>query len=519
VPLADALFATAARLPDKTALVDGKRRLSYGELAGAVDRFASALQARGVAAGDRVAVYLGNVAEAAIAMYGILRAGAVFMPVNPLARAGKVTALLTDAGAVALVTNAALAGVWTAAVAGAPPVRFVVTCGGPPPAASPAGAPGVPTPGWDDFLAEGAASAPAPAPTDDGALAALIYTSGSTGEAKGVMLSHRNMLTVAASVTEYLGITDSDVLYCALPLSFSYGICQLTTGLPQGATIVLDASFAFPAKSLATIAAEGVTCLAGVPTMYAVLAGMSNLSDFDLSALRILTNAADALPEPVLAAVRRALPRARFFSMYGLTECQRVTYLPPEDLDSRAGSVGRGMARQEVWLVDEDGRRLPPGSTGELVVTGEHVMRGYWNRPRETAERLRPGPRGETVLHTGDIFRTDADGYLYFVARKDDVIKTRGEKVSPREVENAIYVLAGVAGAAVVGVPDPVLGHAIKAFVVRRPDVTITDRDVVRHCRERLESYMVPHTVEFVDELPTTASGKVKRAALREPGA
>jgi long-chain acyl-CoA synthetase len=512
VSLADALFATAARLPDKTAIVDGRRRLSYGELARAAERFAAALQARGVGRGDRVAVYLGNVAEAAVAMYGTLRAGAVFMPVNPLARAGKLTALLGDAGAVALATSAALAKVWGDAVDRVGSLRFVVACGDAP--ATPPAPLNVPLVGWDDFLAEGGAPA-RDSGGDDGDLAALIYTSGSTGAAKGVMLTHLNMLTVAASVTEYLGIAASDVLYCALPLSFSYGICQLTTAIPQGATIVLDASFAFPAKSLALMAAERVTCVAGVPTMYAVLASMPNLAAFDLGALRLLTNAADALPDAILAAVRAALPHARFFSMYGLTECQRVSYLAPDELDRRPGSVGRGMARQQLWLVDEAGQRLPPGATGELVVTGDHVMRGYWGKPDETAQRLRPGPRGETVLHTGDIFRTDGDGYLYFVARKDDVIKTRGEKVSPREVENALYVLAGVAGAAVVGVPDPLLGHAIKAFVVRRPDVKMTERDVVRHCRERLESYMVPQTVEFVDELPTTASGKVRRAALR----
>lgn len=507
--LADPLLAIADRLPGKTAIVDGKRRLTYAELGAAVRRFAAALQAGGVAPGDRVAVYLGNVAEAAIAMYGILHAGAVFMPVNPLTRGGKLSALLRDAGASALVSSAALAAVWEPALAALPSVRFAVVCGGAPPA------PSASRIAWDDFLASSDGGTARDTATGDDDLAALIYTSGSTGDAKGVMLTHVNMLTVAASVTDYLGIVESDVLYCALPLAFSYGICQLTVGLPQGATLVLDASFAFPAKSLALMAAERVTCLAGVPTMYAVLASMPNLRDFDLGALRMMTNAADALPEAVLSTVRRALPHVRFFSMYGLTECQRVSYLPPDDLDRKPGSVGRGMARQEVWLVDEAGQRLPLGSTGELVVSGPHVMRGYWGKPQETSERLRPGPGGRPVLHTGDIFRTDADGYLYFVARKDDVIKTRGEKVSPREVENAIYVLAGVAAAAVIGEPDPMMGHAIKAFVVRRPDVKITDRDVLKHCRERLETYMVPHAIEFVDELPTTASGKVRRADLR----
>jgi amino acid adenylation domain-containing protein len=512
--LFDPLLASARRLPEKTALVDKNQRLSYGALADAIERFAAGLTARGVRRGDRVAVFLPNVAQAVVAMYGALRAGAVFMPVNPLTRADKLALLLADAEAAALVSSPALSAIWSAALAGATShsVRFVVSVGqddinGPTPV--------IP---WDGFLAE--ARGPTPeAPAIDADLAALIYTSGSTGEPKGVMLTHLNILTVAASVISYLGLEERDVLFCALPLSFSYGVCQLTAGFPVGATVVLETSFAFPAKSLATMQAERVTCFAGVPTMYALLLGLPNLGEFDLGALRLLTNAADALPEPVLAGLRRAFPAARVFSMYGLTECQRVSYLPPDQLDRRPNSVGRGMPNQELWLVDPDdpeGKRLPLGATGELVVRGSHVMRGYWRKPAATAERLRPGPLpGESVLRTGDIFRTDGDGFFYFVARKDDIIKSRGEKVSPREVESAIHALAGVASVAVVGVADVVMGHAIKAFVVRRDGATITERDVMRHCRERLESYMVPHEVAFVTELPTTVTGKVRRADLR----
>jgi amino acid adenylation domain-containing protein len=513
--LHEPLLATARRLPEKTALVDKNQRLSYGALADAVERFAAGLAARGVRRGDRVAVFLPNVAEAAVAMYGALRAGAVFMPVNPLTRADKLALLLADAEAAALVTTPALASVWSAALAGptSHAVRFVVSVGQE--AAGPTATPVIP---WDHFLTE--AQLPASeAGVIDADLAALIYTSGSTGEPKGVMLTHLNILTVAASVTSYLGLEERDVLFCVLPLSFSYGVLQLTAGFPAGATVVLETSFAFPAKSLATMQAERVTCFAGVPTMYALLLGLPNLGDFDLGALRLLTNAADALPEPVLAGLRRAFPAARVFSMYGLTECQRVSYLPPEELDRRPSSVGRGMPNQELWLVDPDdpeGKRLPLGATGELVVRGSHVMRGYWRKPAATAQRLGPGPLpGESVLRTGDIFRTDADGFFYFVARKDDIIKSRGEKVSPREVESAIHALAGVASVAVVGVADAMLGHAIKAFVVRRDGATISERDVMRHCRERLESYMVPHEVAFVTELPTTVTGKVRRADLR----
>ena len=231
--------------------------------------------------------------------------------------------------------------------------------------------------------------------------------------------------------------------------------------------------------------------------------------------LRMMTNTAAALSEEHIARLRAIFPQATLFSMYGLTECKRVTYLPPDQLDRRPTSVGRGMPNEEVWLVDEAGNRLPNGATGELVIRGSNVMRGYWEKPEETAKRLRPGPiPGEMVLYSGDLFRTDDEGWLYFVARKDDIIKSRGEKVSPREVENAIHSLPGVYEVAVIGVPDDVLGQAIKAFVVKLPDAQFTERDVIRHCLSRLESFMAPKYVEFVAELPKTGTGKIKKTGL-----
>jgi acyl-CoA synthetase (AMP-forming)/AMP-acid ligase II len=201
--------------------------------------------------------------------------------------------------------------------------------------------------------------------------------------------------------------------------------------------------------------------------------------------------------------------------MYGLTECQRVSYLPPGQLDLRPTSVGRGMPNEEVWLVDDEGRRLPDGATGELVIRGSHVMRGYWEKPDETAARLRPGPNpGELVLYSGDLFRTDAEGWLYFIARRDDIIKSRGEKVSPREVENAIASLEGVLEVAVIGVPDPVLGEAIKAFITVVPGTRLSERDVIRHCLAHLEHFMAPGYVEFVESLPMTGTGKISRSGL-----
>jgi acyl-coenzyme A synthetase/AMP-(fatty) acid ligase len=243
-----------------------------------------------------------------------------------------------------------------------------------------------------------------------------------------------------------------------------------------------------------------------------------DLSKWDFSSLRYLTNAGAAMPLDHIAKLRKLLPHVKIYSMYGQTECTRVTYLPPDQIDVRPGSVGRGMPNQEHYIVDESGNRVGPGIEGELVVRGSHVMKGYWEMPEATDRALHPGRfPWERVLHTGDLFKTDEEGYLYFVGRKDDIIKSRGEKVSPREVENVLCRLPGVLEAAVVGVPDPLLGQAIKAFVVLAPGERRSERDIIGHCLASLESFMVPKSVELVASLPKTDTGKVKKRALVEP--
>jgi long-chain acyl-CoA synthetase len=238
------------------------------------------------------------------------------------------------------------------------------------------------------------------------------------------------------------------------------------------------------------------------------------LSKFDLSHLRYLTNTAAALPPSHIQQIRAKFAHATLYSMYGLTETKRTLYLPPEQLDVRPGSVGIAIPGTEVWLEDEQGKRLGPNQMGELVVRGGHVMRGYWEAPEATAKRYRPGPiPGERVCYSGDVFRMDEEGYLYFVGRKDDIIKSRGEKVAPKEIENVLYSLPGVVEAAVIGVPDPILGEAIKAFVVTN-DSRLAEKDVLHHCRAHLEDFMIPQVVEFRDALPKTTSGKIKKTDL-----
>jgi acyl-CoA synthetase (AMP-forming)/AMP-acid ligase II len=317
----------------------------------------------------------------------------------------------------------------------------------------------------------------------------------------------------ASSIIEYLGNLENDIVLDVLPLSFDYGLYQLLMTFKFGGTFVLERSFTYPAVILKRIEQERITGFPGVPTVYAMLVSM-DLSSFDLSSLRYITNTAAALPVSHIDALRAKFPRITLFSMYGLTETKRTLFLPPAELDRRPGSVGIPIPGTEAWLEDEQGNRLPYGATGELVVRGRHVMRGYWEAPELTARRYRLDPStGDRICCTGDLFRTDTDGFFYFVGRKDDIIKSRGEKVAPKEVEAVIYQLAGVREVAVIGVPDAVLGQAIKAFVVT-DNATLTEKQVLAHCRSRLEDFMVPKQVEFCAELPKTATGKIKKTGL-----
>jgi amino acid adenylation domain-containing protein len=508
--LHDVLHRTGRRLPDKVAVACRGRALTYGELEARSNALAHALQRRGVARGDRVVVFADNSLEVATAFFAVLKANAVVSIVNPLTKANKLRYILDDSEAVALVTDAHLASVVVPAVAAsAGRLRTVIASGE-------LDSDGLPAfTRWEAALADGSGEAPPRRRNIDVDLAALIYTSGSTGDPKGVMLTHRNMITAAASISTYLGLREDDVVLDALPLAFDYGLYQLIMSVRQGARLVLERSFAFPAQILDALVAERATFFPGVPTMFSVLAEM-DLARWDLSGIRAVTNTAAALHLKHIDALRRIFPRAQIFSMYGLTECKRVSYVPPGELDRKPESVGIPIPNTEVWIVDEEGNVLPPGRVGQLVVRGATVMRGYWRKPEETARKLRPGPLpGEHVLWTGDLCRLDEEGYLYFVGRMDDVIKSRGEKVAPKEVENALLSVPGVREAAVVGVPDEILGQAVKAFVVVAPEARLTPKDLQRECQARLENFMVPKFVELVDALPRTDTGKIKKTGLR----
>lgn len=508
--LQDYIHDAARRLPDKVALVCAGQRLTYSEIEARSNALAHALIAGGVGRGDRVIVYADNSVETAISFWAVLKADAIVSLVNPLTKAEKLAYLINDCRPAGLITDAHLFAMWREP-ARSPHLRTVIVSGRLEPGQARI-APDCQR--WEDALAQGDGTRPPPRRNIDVDLAAIIYTSGSTGEPKGVMLTHRNMLTAAASISSYLEIREDEVILNVLPMAFDYGLYQMIMAFRQGARLVLERSFAYPARVVESMVAEGVTGFPGVPSLFAILGEMATMRTQDF-AIRYVTNTTAALPLKHVLSLRTLFPRARIYSMYGLTECKRCTYLPPEDLDRKPGSVGIAIPNTEMWIVDDLGRKVPSGTIGQLVIRGATVMKGYWEKPEATARMLKPGPvPGEMVLHTGDYCRMDDEGYLYFIGRGDDIFKSGGEKVAPKEIEAVLHDIPGVREAAVVGVPDEVLGRAIKAYVVLEQGADLGEREVKRRCREKLESFFVPRHVQFVAELPRTDTGKVKKSAL-----
>jgi amino acid adenylation domain-containing protein len=488
------LWEAARRFPDKPAIVCEGARQSYAELADRAAGLARELKRRGLRRGERVVIFLQNSPETVVSLFGVLAAGGVFSVVNPSTKADKLAYILNNARASALITEPRLAAVANEAASRAPSVENRLV--------TPFDFPG------DPARPEGGIELD---------LAMIIYTSGSTGFPKGVMMTHANVVAAATSITTYLESRADDVVLSVLPMAFDYGLYQALMCAQVGATLVLEKSFTYPALVLERLRAEKVTGFPLVPTLAAMLLQMKQLAPGMFPSLRYLTNTAAALPPAHIVRLQELFPQAKLYSMYGVTECKRCTYLPPEQLAVRPASVGIAIPGTEAYVVDQSGDRVAPGVVGELVVRGPHVMKGYWENEEATRRALRAGPYPwEQVLYTGDLFRADEEGYLYFVARKDDIIKTRGEKVSPREVENCLYEISGVREAAVIGVPDRILGATIKAVIAADPESGLTERAVIRHCAARLEDFMVPKHVEFRDELPKSDNGKIARREIAE---
>ena len=507
------VLASASRVPSRIALTYGNQHISYADLAAAIERCAGALCALPLERCDRVAVYLEKRAELVTTCFGAAAAGCTFVPVNPLLKPSQVAYILADCNVRALVTTKARLSVLARELPRCRDLRHVILVDGEPGESLPGVA-------FHDFARWLDGSSRTPHRVIDVDMTAIFYTSGSTGSPKGVVLSHRNMTVGARSVASYLENVETDALLAALPLSFDAGFSQLTTAFAVGARVAL-LNHLVPRDVLLALSRERITGLTAVPPLYIQLAQLQWPEGID-SHLRYFANTGGRMPLETLTQLRRHLPRSRPYLMYGLTEAFRSTYLPPTEVDKRPDSIGKAIPNAEILVLRADGTECAVDEPGELVHRGALVGLGYWNDVTRTAERYRVLParipglvQPEIAVFSGDTVRRDAEGFLYFIGREDEMIKSSGYRISPTEVEDALYATQQVGEAAAFGVPHPRLGHAIVVVVTAPVGATVDVASLERSLRDRLPVYMVPTRIEVRDApLPRNPNGKIDRRAL-----
>ncbi|MEO8976748.1 MAG: acyl-CoA ligase (AMP-forming), exosortase A system-associated, partial [Casimicrobiaceae bacterium] len=464
--------------------------------------------------GDRVGIWLDKRFETVIASFGAAAAGCVFVPLNPLLKPEQIGYILRDCNVRLLVTSNERLALIAAVLEQCPDLRHVVTTGA---AADRTEIPGVTHHTWDSVNSTPDGVTHRNIDTD---ILAILYTSGSTGRPKGVVLSHRNMVAGAASVASYLENRPEDTILAALPLSFDAGFSQLTTAFHVGARAVLI-NYLLPRDVLNAVVKERVTGLTAVPPLWIQLSQLKWPGSVT-EHLRYIANTGGHMPHETLKTLRTLLPRTQPYLMYGLTEAFRSTYLPPEEVDRRPDSIGKAIPNAEILVLRDDGTPCAVDEPGELVHRGALVGLGYWNDAAKTAERYKPlpGRASELVLpeiavFSGDTVRRDAEGFLYFVGRRDEMIKTSGYRVSPTEIEEVLYSSQQVGECAAFGVPHAVLGQAIVVVATPHPGATVDGDALLAHCREQLPIYMVPAKIHTRDgSLPRNPNGKIDRKAI-----
>ena len=517
--LFELIAQSAQRHPQALALTAGDTTLSYGDLHAQMQQLASGLIHTGLQRGERVGIYLDKRVETVVASFGAPAAGGVFVPLNPLLKPEQVGYVLRDCDVRVLITSPQRLALLVDELPQCPALRCVVVTGDAPGPALIAGAAVL---GWAEVLAAPLCAGHRVIDTD---ITAILYTSGSTGKPKGVVLSHRNMVAGAKSVASYLGNHAGDTLLAALPLSFDAGFSQLTTAFHAGARVVL-LNYLLPRDVLKALVREQVTGLTAVPPLYIQLSQLDWPAEIN-ARLRYFANTGGHMPRETLTLLRQRVPTAKPFLMYGLTEAFRSTYLPPDEVDRRPDSIGKAIPNAEILVLREDGTECAPDEPGELVHRGALVGQGYWNDAEKTAERYKLLPVGcggregglqlpEFAVFSGDTVRRDAEGFLYFIGRRDEMMKTSGYRVSPTEVEEVLYATRRLGECAAFGVDHPVMGQAIQ--VIATPPAGADTVDVaalLADCKLRMPAYMVPAGVAVVaGPLPRNPNGKIDRKLL-----
>lgn len=512
------LFESAKQDAIAPAITHKKSSWSYQQLEQLVNQQSLALQSLHLKPQQRVAVYLPKQIEAVTSFLSVSKAGGVFVPVNPVLKAAQVAYILNDCNVQILITSKSRLEGLAPALENCSDLHTIILVENEVPQISPT----LPQHilGWQDYLESAARQAISPSIIDTD-MAAILYTSGSTGKPKGVVLSHRNIVTGAKSVSEYLNITSTDRLLAVLPFSFDYGLNQLTASLLKGACCVL-LDYLLPRDVVIALESHKITGLAAVPPLWAQLANLEwpkSINDH----LRYMTNSGGKMPKSVLTAICKKTPDSQFFLMYGLTEAFRSTYLPPAQLDKRPDSIGKAIPNAEILVVREDGTPCAPHEPGELVHRGTLVALGYWNDPIKTAERFRPAPSQlkelpltEIAVWSGDTVTKDEEGYLYFVGRKDDMIKTSGYRVSPTEIEEVIYASGLAKEVAALGIEHDSLGQAVVVVISVEDAADFDEQAIINVCKVQLPNFMIPAKVTVLPVLPKNPNGKIDRKVLTE---
>jgi len=500
----------------KTALIRGDETLDYSTLSDQISAIANGLSSLGLDSGERVAVYLNKRIECVLSYFAVSMAGGAFVPVNWVLKPPQVQHILNDCGVAILVTSAAQAKALEGTLKECPTLRHIIIIDD---ASTDYDLPRIKIGKWSDLLTHSGESGSLHQRIDND-MAAILYTSGSTGKPKGVVLSHRNLVNGAVTVASYLENCEDDIILAVLPFSFDAGFSQLTTGFSVGATIVL-LDYLLPRDVLKTAAQHRVTGLTGVPPLWNQLAAIDWPAEA-VDSLRYIANTGGAMPVATLGILRDKLPHTTPFLMYGLTESFRSTYLPPDQLDQRPTSIGKAIPDAEILVVREDGSLCDAGEPGELVHRGALVSLGYWNDPDKTAERFRPVPHPlselpfpEIAVWSGDTVVRDEDGFLYFVGRKDDMIKSSGYRISPTEVEEVVYSTRLVSECAALGIPHKKLGQAVVIAAQSENADDDTSNAIIEACQESLPNFMVPSAIEWRDSLPRNPNGKIDRKRLK----
>ncbi len=501
---------------DNSAIIHKKNVWSYQQLSDLVEQQAQALQGINLKPQQRVAIYLPKQIETVTSFFAVSQAAGVFVPINPVLKAAQVSHILNDCNVQILISSKSRLQSLGNILENCPDLHTIVLVDPETPADTKS-FPNQKIMGWQDFLSH--ANNQIQPVMIDTSMSAILYTSGSTGKPKGVVLSHGNLVAGADSVAEYLNITEQDKLLAVLPFSFDYGLNQLISAIMQGACCVLF-DYLLPRDVIRILEREKITGLAAVPPLWAQLAQLEWPESINQH-LRYMTNSGGKMPKNILDTLRNKVSDSQFYLMYGLTEAFRSTYLPPEQIETRPNSIGKAIPNAEILVVRKDGSCCDPHEPGELVHRGSLVALGYWNDPEKTAERFKPAPNQfkelpltEIAVWSGDQVTQDEEGYMYFVGRQDDMLKTSGYRISPTEIEEVIYSSGQVKEAAAIGIPHVTLGHTILVVISTDKVSEFDQSELIKLCKIQLANYMVPAKIIALAELPKNPNGKIDRKSL-----